>query len=110
MIPSYYEGMPMAVLEAMAHKLAIVTTNAGGIPKLIRDGVNGRLCEPGNVEELSDALAELLNDDEERKRLGEAAYREAEEKYSMASHLERLRAIYRQVLAAGRCGEHESDF
>ncbi len=102
LFPSYYEGMPMAVLEAMAHKLAIVTTNAGGIPKLIRDGVNGRLCEPGNVEELSDALAELLNDDEERKRLGEAAYREAEEKYSMASHLERLRAIYRQVLTAGR--------
>ena len=97
LFPSYYEGMPMAVLEAMAHKLAIVTTNAGGIPKLIKDGVTGRLCEPGNVEELSDALAELLTDEEKRKRLGEAAYREAAKKYSMTSHIERLLAIYRQV-------------
>ena len=97
LFPSYYEGMPMAVLEAMAHKLAIVTTNAGGIPKLIKDGVTGRLCEPGNVEELSDALAELLTDEEKRKRLGEAAYREAARKYSMTSHIERLLAIYRQV-------------
>lgn len=97
LFPSYYEGMPMAVLEAMAHKLAIVTTNAGGIPKLIKDGITGRLCEPGNVEELSDALAELLTDEEKRKRLGEAAYREAAGKYSMTSHIERLLAIYRQV-------------
>ena len=89
--------MPMAVLEAMAHKLAIVTTNAGGIPKLIKDGVTGRLCGPGNVEELSDALAELLMDEEKRKRLGEAAYREAAKKYSMTSHIERLLSIYRQV-------------
>lgn len=101
LFPSYYEGMPVAVLEAMAHKMAIVTTNAGGIPRLIKDGVSGYLCEPGDAEQISDALAELLMDGEKRKRFGEAAYREAEEKYGMASHIERLLAIYRQVLAGG---------
>lgn len=99
LFPSYYEGMPMAVLEAMAHKMAIVTTNAGGIPKLIKDGVSGYLCEPGNVEEISDALAVLLADGEKRKSFGEAAYKEAAAKYSMDFHIERLLAIYRRTLA-----------
>ena len=99
LFPSYYEGMPVAVLEAMANKMAIVTTNAGGIPKLIRDGVNGYLCRPGDVEGISDRLSELFKDEEKRKCLGDAAYKEAMEKYGMDSHMERLLALYRQVLA-----------
>lgn len=50
LFPSYNEGMPMAVLEAMAYGLAVVTTRIGGIPNLITDGQTGFLAKPGENE------------------------------------------------------------
>lgn len=98
LFPSYFEGMPVVILEAMAYKMAIVTTNVGGIPELIEDGVSGFLCEPGDVDGLSDRLSEILLDEKKRKRLGEAAYRRAVDNYGMDSHIERLLGLYRQAL------------
>ena len=99
LFPSYYEGMPMAVLEAMSYGMAIVTTNAGGIPQLIEDGADGYLCEPGNVEQISERLAGLLEDADKRKQLGEHARRKAEEDYSMEHHMGRLFSVYEKTLA-----------
>lgn len=98
LFPTYHEGMPMAVLEAMAYGMAIVTTNAGGIPRLIEDGVNGYLCEPGNVEQISDRLAELSEDADKRRQLGNRARQKAEDDYSMERHMERLFSVYEKVL------------
>lgn len=72
-LPSYNEGLPMAVLEAMAHGVVPVTTPVGAIPEVITDGVDGLLVEPGDVEQLAAALGSLVVDDELRDRLSAAA-------------------------------------
>lgn len=97
LFPSYYEGMSMAVLEAMAYGLAIVTTNAGGIPQLIEDGASGCLGEPGNVEQLSEALSELIREKEKREQFGSRARQRAMD-YSIDSHVDRLLGLYERVL------------
>jgi glycosyltransferase involved in cell wall biosynthesis len=72
-MPSLSEGMPMALLEAMAYGLAIVATRAGGIPELVEPGENGLLVEPGDPAELAAAIESLGADLDLRLRLGRAA-------------------------------------
>lgn len=76
-MPSRSEGMPMALLEAMAYGMAIVATEAGGIPELLDDERDGLLVGPDRPEELADALCRLAGDGELRRRLGETARRRA---------------------------------
>ncbi len=68
-LPSYHEGLPIAVLEALAAGLPLVTTPVGGIPEVIKDGINGVLIEPGDVDALSAGILRLLGDDELRGRM-----------------------------------------
>lgn len=61
-LPSYFEGMPISILEAMAHGKAIISTTVGGIPEIVADGVNGSLIEPGDKEGLYNAIRALLDE------------------------------------------------
>ncbi len=97
LFPSYYEGMPMAVLEAMAYGMAIVTTRVGGIPHLLEDGGSGYLCEPGDIEGLSKRLLELSKDGDKRRKMGERARQKAIADYSMESHIKKLMDLYDRV-------------
>lgn len=72
-LPSYNEGLPMSVLEAMAHGLPVVSTPVGGIPDAITDGDDGFLVPPGDVAALSARLRLLLTDPELALRIGDAA-------------------------------------
>jgi glycosyltransferase involved in cell wall biosynthesis len=72
-LPSHREGLPLAVLEAMAHGRPVVATRVGGIPELVEDGVTGYLVEPGDREGLRAALERLLADPALRRRMGAAA-------------------------------------
>ena len=60
-LPSYHEGVPMALLEAMAAGLPAIVTPVGGIPDVLRTGVEGLMVEPARVTELSAAMARLVN-------------------------------------------------
>jgi glycosyltransferase involved in cell wall biosynthesis len=71
-MPSLSEGLPMALLEAMAYGMAIVATGVGGIPELIEDGVEGLLVEPGDPAALAAALRGLAEDPGLRARLAAA--------------------------------------
>jgi|JI10StandDraft_1071094.scaffolds.fasta_scaffold99013_2 glycosyltransferase involved in cell wall biosynthesis len=71
--PSLSEGLPLAVVEAMAGSRAIVATTVGGIPQLLEDGVTGLLCPPGDAQSLVRAICRLIESPEERTRLGRAA-------------------------------------
>ena len=77
LLPSYDEGLPMALLEAMAAGLAPITSAVGAIPEIISDGQNGLLVSPGDVTELSAALTRLVDDADARKRLSTAAQEKA---------------------------------
>jgi glycosyltransferase involved in cell wall biosynthesis len=72
-LPSYKEGLPMAIIEAMANGLPVVTTPVGSIPDMISDGETGLLVQPGDVEALSGAFERLLQSPELRARIGDAA-------------------------------------
>jgi glycosyltransferase involved in cell wall biosynthesis len=72
-LPSHREGLPMVLLEAMAHGCAVVATPVGGTPSLVADGVTGLLVPPGDAKALREAIERLLVDPELRRRLGEAA-------------------------------------
>ena len=65
------EGLPMIILEAMASQAAIVSTKAGGIPKVIADREQGRLVEIGDADQLAHVLNDVLSDADERKKLGQ---------------------------------------
>jgi glycosyltransferase involved in cell wall biosynthesis len=63
---SLREGIPLSLLEAMAHGLPCVVTYVGGIPDVITDGMNGQLVPPGNPQEFADKIARFVDDDEFR--------------------------------------------
>jgi len=72
-LPSYFEGVPMVLLEGMANGLPCIATRVGGVPSLITDGVDGILVESGNIAALAEALALLVSSPELRAEMARAA-------------------------------------
>jgi glycosyltransferase involved in cell wall biosynthesis len=72
-LPSFAEGVPVVLMEAMAVELAVVATRIAGIPELVSDGESGLLVTPARADELAEALARLAADEPLRRRLGRAA-------------------------------------
>jgi glycosyltransferase involved in cell wall biosynthesis len=97
-LPSYAEGLPLAILEAMAFAKPIVSTSVGGIPELVDDGKSGYLTEPGDVEQLANKISQLLRDRHSRKLLGLAARRRFEAQFSigtmMRGHLKAYQSVF----------------
>jgi glycosyltransferase involved in cell wall biosynthesis len=93
-LPTYAEGMPMVVLEAMAAGLPIISTPVGGIPELIENGVEGFLVEPGDVNALADRITRLVEDRTERQQMGARGQAKARE-FDLSLVLERLGAELR---------------
>ena len=71
-LPSFAEGVPVVLMEAMAAGLPVIATRIAGIPELVEDGIHGRLVPPGDTDALRAAIAEVLADPETRKRMGDA--------------------------------------
>ena len=59
-LPSFAEGLPTVLMEAMAMELAVISSRINGVPELVRDGETGVLVTPGRADELADAMAELI--------------------------------------------------
>lgn len=96
-LPSYNEGMPMSILDAMGYGLPIVSTNVGGIPKCVDDEISGYLSNPGAVNKMSKNIVKLLIDDKCRNDFASKSFQIAEEKYSLNAHLVKLEKLYDQV-------------
>lgn len=69
-LPSYNEGLPMAILEGMNFSLPIISTYVGGIPEVINNGENGYLIKPGDIEALTNSLEILINNEKTRSEMG----------------------------------------
>ena len=79
--PSYSEGLPSSVAEAMAVGLPVVAYNVGGTSELVQQGVNGCLVKPRDVNGLTAKIMELLNNQEMARRMGERGRRKIREEY-----------------------------
>jgi glycosyltransferase involved in cell wall biosynthesis len=93
-LPSYAEGLPMALLEAMAWAIPVIATPVGGIPGAIQHGKNGILIPPADIDALSAALGDLMNSRERRRALGQAARASIEQEFSLDDSIESLVRIY----------------
>lgn len=93
-LPSYNEGMPMSVLDAMGYGLPVVSTNVGGIPKIVHNGENGYCCDPGDIQEFTNYLVLLLSNDQHRKQAGKQSQKIVKEKYSFTAHIKQLEKLY----------------
>ena len=96
--PSYSEGMPIAVIEAMACGLPIIATRVGGLPDLVSDGFNGLLVDVGRANQLVSALQTLSSNPELRFAMQLNSYLTASEKFDIEKLVTRLVSIYCTVL------------
>ncbi len=96
-LPSYNEGLPMSMLESMAWGLPVIVTPVGGIPEVIIDRQNGLLVEPGNKQQLIQAMHDLIVDEDLRITLGNAG-RLSIKSLDIHSYMESLVDIYRSVI------------
>lgn len=97
-LPSYNEGLPMALLEAMSHGLAVITTNVGGIPSVIMNMVNGLMLPPGDVEALAKAINDVDNELALKQKLGKNARKSIIDRFSIDIHIEELIKIYNELI------------
>jgi glycosyltransferase involved in cell wall biosynthesis len=96
-LPSHAEGLPMAMLEAMAAGTAVVASSVGGIPETIVDGDNGVLAPPRDEAALAGALDQVLGDETLRARLASNARVTIEQHYSTEVVCGQLSALYREL-------------
>ncbi|MGH9120045.1 MAG: glycosyltransferase [Acidimicrobiales bacterium] len=96
-LSSRFEGLPIALVEAMATGLACVATTVGGIPEVITDGVDGLLVAPGDADALATALGKLLDDDGLRSELGHRAEGRSRD-FQLAAAVHRIERVYERVL------------
>ncbi len=97
-LSSLREGLPNVVLEAMALEVAVVSTRIAGIPRLIDDGRNGLLVEPGSVDALAAAIARTIDDPALRHELEREGRATVEANHSFAVRMDKFRAIYDELL------------
>lgn len=99
-LPSKAEGMPMSLLEAMAHGLAAVATPVGGVSRVIDDGRNGFLFPVGDVDALARILGKLFFDANEARAVSRAARTTVKQRFGMDAHVQALMDVYRQACAS----------
>jgi glycosyltransferase involved in cell wall biosynthesis len=98
LLPSVNEGTPVSVIEALAAATPVVATRVGGVPDVVRDGVDGYLVSPGDVEGAAGKLALLAKDARLRKKLGESGRARVLTRYSVARLVDDVDRLYRSLL------------
>ncbi|WP_336001806.1 glycosyltransferase family 4 protein [Halorientalis halophila] len=96
-LPSYREGTPRVITEALAAGTPVVATDIAGIPEQVEDGATGYLVTPGDVAALTDRLRRLLTDGETRRTMGDRAARSVE-KFEIDTAQETYRRLYAELL------------
>jgi glycosyltransferase involved in cell wall biosynthesis len=93
-LPSYDEGLPLALLEAMSSGLPCIATPVGGVPEVVEHGANGLLVPPGDPEGIAERWTSLLQNKELRKRLGSRARETVQARFSLSQMVEAYGTLY----------------
>jgi len=98
LLPSYFEGLPYTILEAMAHGLPVIATNVGAIPEVIEEGINGFLINPGDIDDLTKKIKTLITNKALIEEIGKNNRRKIADKYSMDKQVENYKNLYTSLL------------
>lgn len=93
-LPSFAEGVPVVLMEAMAARRPVVATRITGIPELVEDGVSGRVVAPGDAVVLAEAVRDILSDPERAARMGEAGRGKVEVEFDIEREARKLAALF----------------
>ena len=99
-LPSVNEGTPVTAIEALAGGRPVVATRVGGVPDVVRDGVDGFLVEAGAIDDLAERLARLAADPKLRERMGTAGRERVVARYAVDRLLDDVDSLYRSLLEA----------
>jgi len=97
-LASFAEGIPVVLMEAMAMEIPCIATHINGIPELIRNGVDGLLVAPSDIDGMATALARLMDDSSLRRSLGKAGRQRVLEDYELSRSTDRLAHIFQSRL------------
>lgn len=93
------EGLPRAVIEAMAQRIPVIVTDSGGSPELLEDFKSGRIVPPNDADSLAEAMEQILSDQAMAERYGDAAQKRIKEHFNVDQTVEKTLAIYYELLA-----------
>lgn len=96
-LPSYNEGMPMSVIEAMSYGIPTISTWVGGIPQLIDNNESGFLIQPGDIEDLKDKIIILLENNSLRQAMSDKGYKKINERFNLENQISQLISIYNSL-------------
>jgi glycosyltransferase involved in cell wall biosynthesis len=98
-LPSYFEGLPMALLETMAVGIVPVVTDVGSIKSVVQHGLNGVIVNKKDVQDLYEKLIEILSDSDVFRILSTNAQNTIKDKYDIKSYVEQLNSVYNMVVS-----------
>lgn len=104
-LPTFYEGFPLTILEAMAAGLPTVASNVGGIPEAIEDGSSGLLVPPGDARKLAAAISGLVGNAEARTRIGNAARTRVMQHFTFKQQVKATENLYLNLLGPSQTNE-----
>ena len=108
-LPSWNEGLPMSILETMAEGIPSIATDIAAVPEAVKNGKNGILIQPGDVDGLAEAIRQMVFRPEQRLEFGRKSYETARERFSLECHMAELAAIYRETAAKRRPGRKHTE-
>lgn len=105
--PSHAEAFGLALIEAMAMETPVISTNCDGVLDIVEDGITGLQIPPGEPEKLAQAIIHLLDDEPKRRTLAQAGRKRIEERFSWEVMMNKIEAIYQEVLNGGETSEFD---
>lgn len=96
-LPSYNEGLPIAILEAMSYGMPVIATDVGDVSAAVQDNKNGVLIEPGNIKMLCDSIHYICENKKRYREFSANSRRIAEQKFSEDSYFMILKGVYSQL-------------
>jgi glycosyltransferase involved in cell wall biosynthesis len=98
-LPSLKEGLPMALLEAMASKVPVIATSVGAIPMVVEDGMSGMLIPPKNSDAIAEAINTMLSDGNSAKEMALRGFEKVRDHYSSKHMAEKYLTVYKDLLS-----------
>lgn len=102
LLPSGNEGTPVSAIESLASRTPVVATRVGGVPDVVRDGIDGFLADVGDIDGLAGALETLAGDAELRRRFGEAGREHVVPRYRVSRLVDDIDELYKELLRETR--------